>query len=148
MFLDQAAAFSLPADAVDLIAEAWLACEPLVDLARRHGSALTSRGFCFKAQRNGSGAVFETVFPLLNPFARIPVCGLISMYNASSASPGLILLPHLMRAILTKRKQAEGQADPTFVFVGPKGYPFPMQADEKFRKTFCDLWNKIYSEVN
>jgi NADPH-dependent curcumin reductase CurA len=30
------------------------------------------------------GAVFEAVFPLLNPFARIPVCGLISMYNATS----------------------------------------------------------------
>ena len=52
---------------------------------------------------NVSGAVFEAVFPLLNQFARIPVCGLISMYNATSASAGAILLPHLMRAILTKR---------------------------------------------
>src|SRR6516162_9412876 len=33
---------------------------------------------------NVGGAVFEAVFPLLNPFARIPVCGLISMYNATS----------------------------------------------------------------
>ena len=39
---------------------------------------------------NVSGAVFEAVFPLLNPFARIPVCGLISMYNATSLSPGPI----------------------------------------------------------
>ena len=45
------------------------------------------------------GAVFEAVFPLRNPFARIPVCGLISMYNATSLSPGPILLPHLTRAI-------------------------------------------------
>ena len=52
---------------------------------------------------NVGGAIFEAVFPLLNPFARIPVCGLISMYNATSLSPGPILLPHLMRAILTKR---------------------------------------------
>ena len=52
---------------------------------------------------NVGGAVFQAVFPLLNPFARIPVCGLISMYNATSLSPGPILLPHLMRAILTKR---------------------------------------------
>jgi NADPH-dependent curcumin reductase len=52
---------------------------------------------------NVGGAVFEAMFPLLNPFARIPVCGLISMYNATSMSPGPILLPHLMRAILTKR---------------------------------------------
>jgi NADPH-dependent curcumin reductase CurA len=55
-----------------------------------------------------SGAVFEAVFPLLNPFARIPVCGLISMYNATSVSPGPILLPHLMRAILTKRLAFHG----------------------------------------
>src|SRR5665811_924167 len=32
---------------------------------------------------NVGGAVFETVFPLLNSFARIPVCGLISMYTVS-----------------------------------------------------------------
>jgi NADPH-dependent curcumin reductase CurA len=29
--------------------------------------------------------VFEAVFPMLNPFAHIPVCGLISMYNATTA---------------------------------------------------------------
>jgi NADPH-dependent curcumin reductase CurA len=57
---------------------------------------------------NVSGAVFEAVFPLLNPFARIPVCGLISMYNATSLSAGPILLPHLMRAILTKRLTLRG----------------------------------------
>src|SRR5271167_1054787 len=57
---------------------------------------------------NVGGAVFEAVFPLLNPFARIPVCGLISMYNAISLSPGPILLPHLMRAVLTKRLTFRG----------------------------------------
>jgi NADPH-dependent curcumin reductase CurA len=57
---------------------------------------------------NVGGAVFEAVFPLLNPFARNPVCGLISMYNATSLSPGPILLPHLMRAILTKRLTFRG----------------------------------------
>ena len=34
---------------------------------------------------NVGGGVFEAVFPMLNPFARIPVCGLISMYNATTA---------------------------------------------------------------
>jgi hypothetical protein len=43
---------------------------------------------------NVGGAVFEAVFPMLNPFARIPVCGLISIYNATALSPGPILLPH------------------------------------------------------
>jgi NADPH-dependent curcumin reductase CurA len=57
---------------------------------------------------NVGGAVFEEVFPLLNPFARIPVCGLIAHYNATSASPGPILLPHMMRAILTKRLTIRG----------------------------------------
>ena len=57
---------------------------------------------------NVGGAIFEAVFPLLNLFARIPVCGLISMYNATSVSPGPILLPHLMRAILTKRLTFRG----------------------------------------
>ncbi len=57
---------------------------------------------------NVGGAILEAVFPLLNPFARIPVCGLISMYNATSLSPGPILLPHLMRAILTKRLTFRG----------------------------------------
>ena len=57
---------------------------------------------------NVGGAIFEALFPLLNPFARIPVCGLISMYNATSLSPGPILLPHLMRAILTKRLTFRG----------------------------------------
>jgi len=33
---------------------------------------------------------------------------LISMYNATSLSPGPILLPHLMRAILTKRLTFRG----------------------------------------
>lgn len=57
---------------------------------------------------NVGGAIFEAVFPLLNPFARVPVCGLISMYNATSPSPGPILLPQLMRAILTKRLTVRG----------------------------------------
>jgi NADPH-dependent curcumin reductase CurA len=30
---------------------------------------------------NVGGAVFEAVFPLLNGFARVPVCGLIAQYN-------------------------------------------------------------------
>jgi NADPH-dependent curcumin reductase CurA len=57
---------------------------------------------------NVGGAVCEAVFPLLNPFARIPVCGLISMYNATTLPPGPILLPHMMRAILTKRLTFRG----------------------------------------
>ena len=37
---------------------------------------------------NVGGAVTEAVMPLLNPFSRVPLCGLISMYNATSPAPG------------------------------------------------------------
>jgi NADPH-dependent curcumin reductase CurA len=76
------------------------------DLASRL-TAICSKGIDVYFENVG-GAVFEAVFPLLNPFARIPVCGLISMYNATAPSPGPILLPHLMRAILTKRLTFRG----------------------------------------
>ena len=33
---------------------------------------------------NVGGVTFDTVMPLLNDYARIPVCGLISLYNATS----------------------------------------------------------------
>ncbi|CAN5498346.1 NADP-dependent oxidoreductase [soil metagenome] len=57
---------------------------------------------------NVGGAVFEAVFPLLNPFARIPVCGLISGYNETALSNSAIPLPLLMRAVLTKRLTFRG----------------------------------------
>jgi len=57
---------------------------------------------------NVGGKVFETVFPLLNPFARIPVCGLIAHYNATTPPPGPDTLPRVMRAVLTKRLTFRG----------------------------------------
>lgn len=57
---------------------------------------------------NVSGPVFEAVFPLLNDFARIPVCGLISFYNATGLPSGPDRTPLLMRAILTKRLTFRG----------------------------------------
>jgi NADPH-dependent curcumin reductase CurA len=57
---------------------------------------------------NVGGRVFEAVFPLLNPFARVPVCGLISQYNAASPPQSAVSLPQLMRATLTKRLTIRG----------------------------------------
>jgi NADPH-dependent curcumin reductase CurA len=37
---------------------------------------------------NVGGAVQQTVWPLLNDFARVPVCGLIAQYNATTPQPG------------------------------------------------------------
>ena len=57
---------------------------------------------------NVGGAVFDAVLPLLNPFARVPVCGLVSMYNATELPPGPNRLPLLMRAVLSKRLTLRG----------------------------------------
>lgn len=52
---------------------------------------------------NVGGKVFEAVLPLMNPFGRIPVCGLIAHYNATELPPGPDKVPLLMRSILFKR---------------------------------------------
>ncbi|KAF2071687.1 hypothetical protein CYY_007003 [Polysphondylium violaceum] len=41
---------------------------------------------------NVGSKVFEAVFPLLNTKARVPVCGLISAYNATSINHSEIAL--------------------------------------------------------
>ncbi|CAH1659326.1 NADP-dependent oxidoreductase [Chelatococcus asaccharovorans] len=52
---------------------------------------------------NVGGAVWEAVFPLLNKHARVPVCGLIAGYNATSPTgSGPDRLPVLMREILSR----------------------------------------------
>ncbi len=61
---------------------------------------------------NVGGTVWNGVFPLLNDFARIPVCGLIAQYNATGISTdpvaGMDRFPGLMRAVLTKRLTIRG----------------------------------------
>ena len=59
---------------------------------------------------NVGGAVFQAVLPLLNPFARVPVCGLIAQYNAKPGDPpsGPAAVTDLMRASLTKRLLIRG----------------------------------------
>ena len=58
---------------------------------------------------NVGGPVFQAVLPLLNPFARVPVCGLIAQYNARPGDPRQpSAVPQLMRATLTKRLLIRG----------------------------------------
>ena len=57
---------------------------------------------------NVGGAVWQAVFPLLNDFARVPVCGLIAHYNDVAPPPSSDLTPVLMRAVLTKRLTIRG----------------------------------------
>ncbi len=56
---------------------------------------------------NVGGAVLEAVIPLLNMFSRVPVCGIVSWYNATSF-PGPDRLPMLMRAVLSNRVTIRG----------------------------------------
>jgi NADPH-dependent curcumin reductase CurA len=56
---------------------------------------------------NVGGAVFEAVFPLLNFFARIPVCGLIAQYSdTADSTPDWA--GRMMRTVLTKRLNIRG----------------------------------------
>lgn len=57
---------------------------------------------------NVGGAVFDAVLPLLNPGARVPVCGLISQYNATAAPDGPDRLSMLMGQVLRKRITLRG----------------------------------------
>jgi hypothetical protein len=57
---------------------------------------------------NVGGPIFEAVLPLLNAFARVPVCGLIAQYNATALSPGPNRVPQVFRATLTKRLTIRG----------------------------------------
>lgn len=57
---------------------------------------------------NVGGRVWRAVIPLLNRFARVPVCGLISYYNESPAAERTDNLPGLMRDVLTKSLTIRG----------------------------------------
>jgi NADPH-dependent curcumin reductase len=57
---------------------------------------------------NVGGPVSDAVFPLLNNYARVPVCGLIAYYNASEPPPVPNRVPRLMQAMLVKRLTFKG----------------------------------------
>ena len=57
---------------------------------------------------NVGGKVFDAVLPLLNACARIPLCGLISQYNATELPQGPDRLSSLMGALLVKRAKMQG----------------------------------------
>jgi NADPH-dependent curcumin reductase CurA len=57
---------------------------------------------------NVGGAVFDAALPLLNDFARVPVCGLIAHYNATELPAGPDRVPLLMQKILVKRLTFRG----------------------------------------
>lgn len=69
---------------------------------------------------NVGGKVFDAVMPLLNSCARVPVCGLISQYNATELPDGPDRLSLLMRTILTQRIKMQG-----FIVFDDYGHCYP-----------------------
>jgi len=57
---------------------------------------------------NVGGHVWDAVFPRLNEFARIPVCGLVAHYNDTALPPGPDRAAALMSAILRKSLTMRG----------------------------------------
>lgn len=53
---------------------------------------------------NVGGEILDAVLPLMNTFGRIPLCGLISAYNATTPPPG----PRNLRYVLTQRLKMQG----------------------------------------
>jgi NADPH-dependent curcumin reductase len=51
---------------------------------------------------NVGGDVLKTVLRLVNPFARIPLCGLVSQYNATEPPPGPNLGPVLVNRVTVR----------------------------------------------
>jgi NADPH-dependent curcumin reductase CurA len=91
---------------------------------------------------NVGGAVFEAVIPLLNMFARVPVCGLIAHYNATDLPTGIDRIPLLMRQVLIKRITLRGFIVSDFTeqqreFLAEVG-PLVREGRIKYREDFVD----------
>lgn len=72
---------------------------------------------------NVGGAVLDAVLPRLNKFARIPVCGLVSQYNASELPPGPDRMGMLMSMILRKSLTVRGFIQTEFLGQAGEFYP-------------------------
>lgn len=73
---------------------------------------------------NIGGKVLDAVIPLLNDFARIPVCGVVSQYSEEVSYPGETPLSRLMPDVLVKRIAMRG---------------FIVTDFAKYREEFTDL---------
>ncbi|CAN7651438.1 NADP-dependent oxidoreductase [Pararhizobium sp. LjRoot238] len=72
---------------------------------------------------NVGGDVWSAVYPLLNDFARVPVCGLIAHYNENRpAADGYDQLPAVMRSILRKSLTIRGFIQREFADQRPDFY--------------------------
>ena len=77
---------------------------------------------------NVGGKVFDGVLPLLNVGARIPVCGIVSRYNATKLPDGPDRLSLLMGTILVKRIKMQG-----FIIFDDYGHRYGEFAEEMMK---------------
>ncbi len=69
---------------------------------------------------NVGGAVFDAVMPLLNTSARIPLCGIVSQYNATRLPEGPDRMNYLMGQLLRLRATMRG-----FIVFDDFGHLYP-----------------------
>lgn len=69
---------------------------------------------------NVGGKVLYGVLPLLNPFARMPVCGVVSWYNLPGLPDGPDMAPAIMGTILRMKVKVQGFI--IFDSFGPETY--------------------------
>ena len=74
---------------------------------------------------NVGGKVLDAVIPLLNSNARVPVCGLISQYNATDLPDGPDRMNWLMGQVLRKKIKVQG-----FIIFDDFGHLYPDFAKE------------------
>jgi alcohol dehydrogenase len=78
---------------------------------------------------NVGGKVLYAVLPLLNPFSRMPVCGMVSWYNLAGLPDGPDHGPAIMSTILRMKVKVEG-----FIIFDS----FPQSVYEEFRKDMTE----------
>lgn len=74
---------------------------------------------------NVGGKVLDAVVGLLNPYARVPVCGLVSQYNATELPEGPDRMNWLMGQVLSKKIRLQG-----FIIFDTFGHLYPDFAKE------------------
>ena len=52
--------------------------------------------------------MFDAVWPHMNVYSRMPVCGLVAGYNATEAPGGFDRLPDVMMTLITRRILMQG----------------------------------------
>jgi len=96
---------------------------------------------------NVGGAIWQAVLPLLNNFARVPVCGLIAQYNGPSGGDGTDRLPATMREILSKSLTLRGFinyefAEQHYAEFLRRSEPASRKAAFVIAKTWSTVWRK------